>query len=51
MSQAGIRREGRTFADELESFGWFALHLIDFRQAHLRITELWVDTYDCTNGL
>jgi len=31
MSQVGTMREGRTFADELESFGWFALHLIDFR--------------------
>ena len=43
-------REGPTFANELESPGWFALHFVDFRETHLRITELWVDTYDCTNA-
>jgi hypothetical protein len=49
MSQSGTTPKGRTFADELKGLDWFALHFIDFREAHLCITELWVDTYDCTN--
>lgn len=38
-----------TFADELESLGWLALHFVDFRETHLGISEVWVGTYDYTN--